>query len=75
MKWYELFKENTPKKRWSVTFVPATDITTYELAICLKWYVLVLSCTSLKGAHFKKTFDEEQPETIKRHFKWVETGD
>jgi len=66
------FKKKEREKRWQVIFNPTQDISTYELARCLKWYILVLSHPQIDGKSLKKRFDESLPDNIKRHFDWSE---
>ena len=65
------FKKKEREKRWQVDFNPTGTITAYELACCLKWYILVLSHPNINGDDLKKRFDESLTDNIKRHFDWT----
>jgi len=65
------FKKKEPEKRWRVDFTPQEDISTYELALCLKWYVLVLSHNQYISGDVLKIRFEEMPVGMKRHFEWI----
>lgn len=68
MNWFE--KKN--EKTWSLDFVPTTDITTYELACCLKYIIYFSGARNFMDSYALKTnFDTEWgDDNIRRHFTW-----
>lgn len=70
---FKFWKKSDKPLKWWVDFVPQSDITPYELALCLKWYVFILyggdRCSD--GDYIKSQFDQTHDEKVKRHFIWT----
>ncbi len=56
------------KRTYQITFEPKQDITTYELARCLKFYVLVLAHKDFFEAEIYEQLFLQLPQELRRHF-------
>ncbi len=53
--------------RYNISFEPKEDITTFELALSLKFYAFVLGNRELETTSYFYVLNQ-QPETVRRHF-------